>query len=164
MSSYYPLHRKVNRQDSYPITHKYHQELLNKLEPEMYISTPKNNTFKISGNYLDDKKHCGIKSSDYGKVSGCSMEQNEIFNNPSPDTIQKITDNSFSSQVFLEPYTRAPAEDIAMLPGFNYRNYQEVSYINYNQIDAKNDLDDKDLYKKYCSNRYKKFFENENKF
>lgn len=155
--SYYPLHRKVNREDSYPITHKYHQELLNKHHPEMYITTPKNNTFKITGNYLDDRKHCGIKSSDYGKISGCSIEQNNIFNNPSPDIIQKLTDNSFSSQVFLEPYTKTSTEKIALLPGIDNRNFHNVNYIS--RIVEVNDLDDKDLYQKYCSNKYKRFFE-----
>lgn len=160
--SLYPLHRDVNKRDSYKITHKYHNELLNKLEPEMYITTPRNNTLKIPGNYLDDKKLCGLNSEDYGKVSGCSLEQKKIFNNPTPDTIQKITDNSFSSQVFLEPYKRTvDNKKVELLPGLDTNDFFDVKFDNkYSSIYEANDLDDKDYYKKYCSNRYKKFFEN----
>ena len=65
--SLYPLHRKVNREDSYKITHKYHQKIFNKLEPEMFLVTPKDYDFKIPGNFMDDKKLCSIKSKNYGK-------------------------------------------------------------------------------------------------
>lgn len=160
--SLYPLHRKVNREDSYKITHQYHQKIFDKVEPEMFLVTPKDYDFKVPGNYLDDKRLCSLKSSDYGKISGCSSKQKKIFNNPRPDTIQKITDNSFSTQVFLEPYKKTEdSKKVEILPGIEYNNYHNVNFKNnYGELYETNELDDKDYYQKYCSNKYKRFFEN----
>ena len=61
--SLYPLHRKVNRQDSYKITHQYHQKIFDKVEPEMFW-LHLHYDFDIPGNYPDDRRLCSLKSSD----------------------------------------------------------------------------------------------------
>ena len=37
---------------------------------------------------------------------------------------------------------------------------RDMAHYNYGELYETNELDDKDYYQKYCSNKYKRFFEN----
>ena len=56
------------------------------------------------------------------------------------------------------------SKKVKLLPGMEYNNYHNVSFKNnYGKLYETNELDDKDYYQKYCSNKYKRFFEKKKK-
>ena len=74
-----------------------------------------NNLNMLPGNHMDDRRYCSIENNKFGEVSGCSVTHNNIYKNSKQDFIKKISDDSFSSQIFgpEEP----SKEDIKMIDG-----------------------------------------------
>lgn len=170
-SNFYPLHDSIlpkqniknhkNNIGNYRNTHRYHSELLNKLNPQMYISSPKNNLNMIPGNYLDDRELCVVSKDGYdlGKASGCSVTHKDMTQRPKHDFIKRISDDSFASQ--LMPNNKN--NNMNEIPGIDLYNYYKVH--DYETISSPmgglnepHGLNSDDLYKKYCYNKYQESF------
>jgi hypothetical protein len=165
-STPYPLHSNVKKNVSIPITHQTHQSNKALKKNELDLSAAMSQDL-MSVNYLDDRKLCSLEPSSFGQISGCSVHHRDIFQNPQPDFVEKISDTSFSSQLFKSHYgtinqdaIRMKKEDIKksrdklpyiMVPGLELKKGLQL-----NRIDGlPNDLDAKDLYESYCHKKYK---------
>ena len=172
-STPYPLNSKVKIEDSPSPTHVNHmtqQEYYEKLVPERLKSvsfSAAQSKDLMSLNYLDDRKLCSLEPSAFGQISGCSVHHQDIFKNPQPDFVEKISDTSFSSQLFKSHYgtinqdaARLKKNDIkktrealpyTMVPGLELKKGLQL-----NRIDGlPEDMDDKDLYESYCHKKYR---------
>lgn len=170
-SDFYPLHDSIlpkknikkhkNKVDNYRNTHRYHTELLNKLHPEKYIFSPKNNLQMIPGNYLSDRDLCVVSNdgSDLGKASGCSVTHKNMIERPKQDYIKKISDDSFASQIIPSNKNK----NINDVPGIDlYNHYKVHDYDTINSpmggLNEPHGLNSDDLYKEYCYNKYEEHF------
>ena len=106
-STPHPLNKKVNKKNKISMSHRYHTELLDKNVGEMYKLTASTGSDLMSGTFLDDRKLCSVEPSKFGEISGCSVSHQNIFNNPQPDFVEKISNDSFSSQLFKSHYGRS---------------------------------------------------------
>ena len=157
--------------EPYEDTHIYHSELLNKLEPKMFLSQPRDdNSGLLSANYLDDRRHCSIGEGEFGEISGCAYNMKNMFNNPKPDLMSRISNDSFTSRLFKEHYRSLDERAIENRKNEiqNRRNrlpYKTVPGLEIKKgllekLDGMNDLEEKDLYQKYCRKKYKEYFPN----
>ena len=118
-------------------------------------------------NYLDERKMCSLEPSEFGKISGCSVYHQNLFKNPQPDFVEKISDRSFSSQLFKSHYGSINNEALQVnrnriaevrdklpyqvVPGLELKKGLQL-----NRIDGlPEDMDEKDLYETYCHKKYK---------
>jgi hypothetical protein len=168
-STPHPLNNKAKSKSETEIkqTHRYHTELLDKKVFEMKKLTANSGKDIMGGTYLDDRKLCSIEPSKFGEISGCSVHHNDIFNNPQPDFVSRISDDSFSSQLFKSHYGTINQDLIRMKKEEIRKSRNSIPYnivpglelkkgLNLNRIDGlPEDLDDKDLYESYCHQKYK---------
>lgn len=175
-STPHPLHSNVENKSLPSQTHNSHREHLDKL------ATYSVDQMKFSGamsgdlssiNYLEERKMCSLEPSAFGKISGCSVNNQDIFKNPQPDFVEKISDRSFSSQLFKSHYGSINNEALqvhrnritevrdklpyTLVPGLELKKGLQL-----NRIDGLPDeLDAKDLYESYCHRKYRnKMFDN----
>ena len=177
-STPYPLHNDVKNNTQIKKTHVSHLEYQKKnakvSATQMNISGSMDSDL-MSVNYLDDRKLCSLEPSAFGNISGCSVHHQDIFKNPQPDFVEKISDRSFSSQLFKSHYGTINDEALHIkknnknpgrenkqdkpLPGLELKKGLQL-----NRIDGlPNDLDARDLYESYCHKKYKtNLFKNTN--
>ena len=139
----------------YPISHqRINTPRKLKYNPSNYISSPMNNLNMLPGNHMDDRRYCSIENNKFGEVSGCSVTHNNIYKNSKQDFIKKISDDSFSSQIFG---TSTPSkEDMKMIDGIQL----EKSSLSYHQFENVPDLDTSHLENDYCDRSYRAYFKN----
>lgn len=165
-STLFPLHSNAKNKGAIPISHQKHISNNANQPTELNLSAAMGQDL-MSVKYLDERKLCSLEPSSFGKISGCSVHHQDIFRNPQPDFVEKISDTSFSSQLFKSHYgtinqeaIRMKKKDIAasraklpytMVPGLELKKGLQL-----NRIDGlPNDLDAKDLYESYCHKKYK---------
>lgn len=172
-STPYPLNSKVKQTHNPDETHIKHitqQEYYDKMIPDRiknlgFSAAQKNDL--ISVNYLDDRKLCSLEPSVFGQISGCSVQHQDIFKNPQPDFIEKISNTSFSSQLFKSHYGTINQNAARLKKNDIKKNRDELPYtvvpglelkkgLQLNRIDGlPEDMDEKDLYESYCHKKYK---------
>ena len=172
-STPYPLNSQVQKEEKKNKIQKTHVSY-----PEYYASTAHVNaqnhhlTAAMSGdlmsvNYLDDRKLCSLEPSSFGMISGCSVHHQDIFKNPQPDFVGKISDHSFSSQLFKSHYGSINDDALKMQENDIKKTREKLPFtvvsglelkkgLQLNRIDGlPPDFDEKDLYESYCHKKYK---------
>lgn len=164
-STPHPLSQNVSRKNEIKNTHSYHSQIVNQKAINNLAVTP--NTDLLGGTYLDDRKLCSIHPDKFGTISGCSAHHNDIFNNPQPDFVQKISDDSFSSQFFNSTYGVGNNEVVSVkkeeiksrrnkLPYTIVPGLELKKGLQLNRIDGlPSELDERDLYESYCHKKYR---------
>lgn len=154
---YYNKKSKKNPQSPAPSPYPISHQRINtprklKYNPSNYISSPMNNLNMLPGNHMDDRRYCSIENEKFGEVSGCSVTHNNIYKNSKQDFIKKISDDSFSSQIFgpEDP----SKEDIKMIDGIQLQK----SSLAYHKFENVPDFDTSHLENDYCDRSYKAYF------
>ena len=147
---------------------------LNLLNPDLYIDRNENNLNMTPSNYITDSKLCGIDEYKYGEISGCSTEHKNIFKNPIPDYISRITDDSFISQFTpLENHNLINKKNnkksnkknnIENVVGLENESLYDLgryknSKVSINSLNELNMIDVPDYNDKYCHDNYQKIFD-----
>ena len=172
----HPLSSKVENRSLPSSTHYSHEEyqknLVNYSVDQMSFSGSMSGD--LSGiKYLEDRDMCSLEPSEFGKISGCTVNNENIFQNPQPDFIEKISDRSFSSQLFKSHYGSINNDALKVHRNRMVQSREKLPYasvpglelkkgLQLNRIDGLPDeLDEKDLYETYCHKKYKnKLFDN----
>lgn len=166
-STPHPLNSKVRNSMVNPVTHQQHNSERSRKSVDKLNLAAAMSQDLMSINYLDDRKLCSLEPSDFGKISGCSVHHQDIFKNPQPDFIDKISNTGFSSQLFKSHYGSINSDALKVKKNDIKKSRENLPYavvpglelkkgLQLNRIDGlPNDLDAKDLYESYCHKKYK---------
>ena len=114
-STPYKLNKNVKQAEKIKKTHLHHSEILDQMTQQ--VKLPEKINAKAyeniqSGNYIYDRQFCSLEPNKFGSISGCSVAHQDVYREPKPDFVDRISEDGFSSQFFKTHYGKIGQEEL----------------------------------------------------